>query len=135
MPYKILEHTADVRMFVEADSLEKLFSDAVYGMMDILKPRVGDKKKKVQRTIVLEAVDTTALLVDFLSEVLLCAHVHKEMYDEVIFESLSPHSLEATLRGLAASSFDEDIKAVTYHEAEVKETKDGNWETMIIFDI
>lgn len=135
MSYKILEHTADVRMLVQADSLEKLFSDAVYGMMEILKPRVEDKKKKTQRTIVLEAVDTTALLVDFLNEVLLSVHIHKEMYDEVIFETLSLHSLEATLRGFTASYFDEDIKAVTYHEAEVKETKDGNWETMIIFDI
>jgi len=29
----------------------------------------------------------------------------------------------------------EDIKAVTYHEAEVKKKKDGIWETMLIFDI
>jgi SHS2 domain-containing protein len=135
MSYKILEHTADVRMFVEADSLEKLFSDAVYGMIEILKPRVDDKRKKIQRTIALEAVDTTALLVDFLNEVLLSVHIHKEMYDDVIFKNFSLHALEATLHGFTASYFDEDIKAVTYHEAEVKQTKDGNWKTMIIFDI
>ncbi|MGE5443248.1 MAG: archease [Ignavibacteriales bacterium] len=57
------------------------------------------------------------------------------MYNEVTFKTLSPHSLEAILRGFTASSFDEDIKAVTYHEAEVKETEDGKWETMIVFDI
>jgi SHS2 domain-containing protein len=135
MPYKILEHTADVRMFVEADSLEKLFSDAVYGMIEILKPRVEDKKKKIERTIIVEAVDTTALLIDFLNEVLLSVHLNKEMYDEVIFKNFSLHSLEATLHGFTASSLDEDIKAVTYHEAEVKKTEGGNWETMIIFDI
>ncbi len=39
------------------------------------------------------------------------------------------------LRGFAVSSLDEDIKAVTYHEAEVKETEDRKWETMIVLDI
>jgi SHS2 domain-containing protein len=135
MAYRILEHTADIRMFVQADSLEGLFSDALYGMMEILKPRADDRKQMTQRTIALEAVDVTALLIDFLNEVLLSVHIHKEMYDEVVFKTLSMNSLEATLRGFTVSSFGEDIKAVTYHEAEVRETKDGGWETMIIFDV
>jgi len=135
MTYKILEHTADVRMIVQADSLEKLFSEAVFGMMKIIEPKADNKKEVIQRTIVLEAVDATALLIDFLNEVLLATHIHKEVYNEVIFKRLSERSLEATLRGVIASSLGEDIKAVTYHEADVKKKKDGTWETMLIFDI
>jgi len=135
MTYKILEHTADVRMIVQADSLEKLFSEAVLGMMKIIEPKVDNKKEVIQRTIALEAVDATALLIDFLNEVLLATYIHKEVYNEVIFKRLSERSLEATLCGVIASSLGEDIKAVTYHEAEVKKKKDGIWETMLIFDI
>lgn len=135
MTYKILEHTADVRIIVQADSLEKLFSEAVYGMMKIIEPKVDNKKEVIQRTIALEAVDATALLIDFLNEVLLATYIHKEVYNEVIFKSLSERSLEAKLSGFIAKSLGEDIKAVTYHEAEVKKKKDGIWETMLIFDI
>jgi SHS2 domain-containing protein len=135
MTYQILEHTADVRIFVQGDSLENLFSDAVYGMMEILKPQLDNQKQVIRRDIAVEAVDTTSLLIDFLNEVLLSVHIHKEMYNEVIFKTLSPCSLAGMLCGFTASSFDEDIKAVTYHEAEVKEAEDGKWETMIVFDI
>lgn len=135
MTYKMLEHTADVRIFVQGDSLEELFLDAVYGMMEILKPKFDNQKQGTQRAITLEAADITALLIDFLNEVLLASQINKEAYDEVIFKILSLRSLEAILRGVAVSSFDEDIKAVTYHEAEIRRTEDGKWETMIIFDI
>ena len=135
MTYKILEHTADVRMIVQADSLERLFSEAVFGMMKIIEPKADNNKEVIQRTIALEAVDATALLIDFLNEVLLETHLHKEVYNEVIFKSLSEHSLEAKLSGFIAKSLGEDIKAVTYHKADVKKKKDGTWETMLIFDI
>ena len=133
--YEILEHTADVRMLVQGDSLEDLFSEALYGMMEILEPKVDDQKKGIERVIAIEATDTTTLLIDFLNEVLLSTQIHKEAYNKMIFKELSQHSLEAILSGIAVQSFGEDIKAVTYHEAEVKRTEDGTWETMIVFDI
>lgn len=133
--YEILEHTADVRMLVQGDSLEDLFSEALYGMMEILEPKVDDQKKVIERVIAIEATDTTTLLIDFLNEVLLSTQIHKEAYNKMIFKELSQHSLEAILSGIAVQSFGEDIKAVTYHEAEVKRTEDGTWETMIVFDI
>ena len=136
MTYKLLEHTADIRMVVQGDSLESLFSEAVYGMMKILEPETDEQKGQfTERVITIEATDTTALLIDFLNEVLLSANLHKETYNEINFKSLSQHSLEAILHGVAVRSFGDDIKAVTYHEAEVKRNEDGTWETMIIFDI
>jgi SHS2 domain-containing protein len=104
-------------------------------MMKIIEPKVDNKKEVIQRNIALEAVDATALLIDFLNEVLLASHIHKEVYNEVIFKRLSERSLEARLSGFIAKSLGEDIKAVTYHEADVKKKKDGTWETMLIFDI
>ncbi len=135
MSYKILEHTADIRMLVQGGSLKELFSDAVLGMMKILKSDIDNRGKEVQRTISVEAMDTTALLIDFLSEVLLAVQINKEIYNKVNFKNFSEQSLKAVLIGKAAQSLNEDIKAVTYHEAEIKKNEDGIWETKIVFDV
>ena len=37
--------------------------------------------------------------------------------------------------GFDIEEFDDDIKAVTYHEAEVRKNGKGNLETYMIFDI
>lgn len=57
MTYEILEHTADVRMLVQGDSLQNLFSEAVYGMMEILKPIIDNRKQVIRSDIAVEAVD------------------------------------------------------------------------------
>ena len=135
MPYKILEHTADVRVLVQSNSLEELFSDALLAMMEVLKPSVAVEKKEAERTIAVKSTDQTALLIDFLNEVLLAAYEYREAYDRVIFKSLKENSLEAELYGRAVESFGEDIKAVTYNEAEVKQSETGQWQTNLVFDI
>lgn len=135
MPYKIKEHIADIRIAVGGRNLEQLFTDAFLGMMYIMKPSQKFAPEKVERDIVLESLDTTALLVDFLNEVLSLASANKEFYTHIIFYKIQPTSLRARLFGISAESFHREIKAVTYHEAEVKQTKDGAWETTLIFDI
>lgn len=139
MPYEILKHTADVRLRVEGETLERLFSDALEGMMEIIKksqvPIPNDQSPKVKRAVSVQAGDKTALLVDFLNEVLSLSQINKEVYPAVTFDELSETSLKGGLEGVEVGEFDEDIKAVTYHEAEIKKNPAGNWETILIFDI
>jgi len=135
MTYKILEHTADVRLLVEARTLEELFREALGGMMEVLKPEKKEGGPETMRRIEIEAASRTALLVDFLNEALWLAHTHREALAEVAFEAISETRLRATLRGFAAAAFGEDIKAVTYHEAEIRTNEAGNLETKLVFDI
>jgi SHS2 domain-containing protein len=135
MAYTVLEHTADVRLLVEGRTLAELFAEALRGMMEVLK---AEKRKGVAETlrrIRLEAPSRTPLLVDFLNEALCLAHTHRESYTDVAIEAISETRVEARLRGCAAESFGEDIKAVTHHEAEIRENAAGNLETMLVFDI
>jgi SHS2 domain-containing protein len=122
-------------MRVWGAALEPLFLDGAKGMMSVLKHEVKSQKAKVKRGIELQSSDKTALLVDFLNEVLSLAQTNKEIYPEVVLKKLSETEVEAELKGMPVESFDEDIKAVTYHEAEVKQNKRGEWETMLVFDI
>jgi SHS2 domain-containing protein len=135
MPYEIVAHTADLRLKVRGRNLEELFRDALLGMMSVLKE---DKEKlisNVQHDLSLEAADSTALLVDFLNAALSRAQIHKEVYTDVVFRHLTAYALEAELIGAKVSEFDEDIKAVTYHEAGVRRNEQGELETMLVFDI
>lgn len=131
--FAIEQHTADIRVRVEAGSPGDLFREALAALMHVLGPVVVSRER-VAREIAVDAPDLTALLVDFLNEALGLALVHRETYDSVRFEVLGETSLRGTLEGTPAS-FSEEVKAVTYHEAEVVRRPDGTCSTTLVFDI
>ena len=134
--YEILQHTADVRLRVTASSLQELFADALRGLMAVMHGApvpVGAHSVRPE-TIELDSVDLTALLVDFLNEALVRAVVSRRAFTGASFASLGETHLSATLTSVPAASFDEEVKAVTYHEAEVRRSGEG-WTTMLVLDI
>ncbi|HEX2896944.1 MAG TPA: archease [candidate division Zixibacteria bacterium] len=134
---KVLPHTADVRLLVEGSTSEELFEAAMEGMAGLIKDSLYELKKgkPVNDSIEVESPDRTALLIDFLSSVLTTTHQKNAVFTKVNFEKLNDKSLTATISGFETDGFDDDIKAVTYHEAEIKKNKNGNLETIIVFDI
>lgn len=133
--FELAQHIADVRLLVRAASPEDLFRDAVLGLFAVMRGEAEADARPVQRVItVADSADRTALLVDFLNDVLHRAHVARERFDGVTFTRFEEVSLQATLTGIAPASFDEDVKAVTYHEADVVE-REGVWQTTLVFDI
>lgn len=135
MSYYFLEHTADIRMGVDGKTLEDLFRDALLGMVKAMKPDIKSGEKEVKRTIVVDAQDATALLIDFLNEALVWMHTEREVFTDVKFQMLEDRSLKAELTGFVTESFGEDIKAVTYYEADIKKNNQGVWSTNIVFDV
>jgi SHS2 domain-containing protein len=69
---EILPHAADVKIKIEADSLEALFQAGLKSMSCLLKEDINEKENDlpVACMVELHAGDTTALLIDFPSEVL-----------------------------------------------------------------
>jgi len=133
MEYSFREHTADVRMDVKSKSFPALFRQALLAMFEFLRPI--ELPKRVLRNVDVRSPDASALLVDFLNEALSLAQTHKETYTSVQFNTLQPKVLRAKLLGHRISSFGEDIKAVTYHEAKVECDSSGIWHAHVIFDI
>ena len=132
--FELIQHTADVRLLVTADSAEDLFRDAVQGMYAVMRGEV-DGGEPVQRVITVdESPNRTTLLIDFLNEVLNRAQIARELFDEIHFTRFEETSLTAELRGRKPAEFEEDVKAVTYHEADVREQQ-GVWVTMLVFDL
>jgi SHS2 domain-containing protein len=135
MSYKILEHTADARIYVDGKDLAELFESAVAGMMEIFKPKEVDEEKSSERILFIESDNPTFLLIDFLNEVLLLVNKYKETYSIKEFKKINDNSLEAVLSGNKAGYFGRDIKAATYHEADIRKNDKGLLETNIVFDI
>jgi SHS2 domain-containing protein len=136
--FKILSHTADIRLYVTASESEELFESALRGMANLQKGDFCEQQDQsfvIQDSIQLNAIDRTSLLIDFLSKVLTLSQINRVIYCKVNFLKLSDTELTATIEGNKVNFFDEDIKAVTYHEAELIENKDRQLETVIIFDI
>lgn len=138
--FKQIHHTADKGFRVRAESLEDLFKTSVKGMAALFREDLYDADPPeggwaYSRNILVEAGDLTGLLVDFLSEILTLSHIHRVLIMESEIQVLDKTKIEAGIYGIEVDYFDEDIKAVTYHQANIRETKDGRYETVVVFDI
>ncbi len=132
MSYQIEPHTADVRLKVEAESYPRLIEESFHGLMALLDGKSAGQEKI--REVSVEGKNKTILLIDFLNEVLALAQINKEHYVEIAIKTLTDERIEANLKGFPVSRFETDVKAVTYHEAEVKE-EDGRWSVSLVLDV
>lgn len=137
--HQILSHTADVRVKAEGSTLEELFCAALEGMAEIQNAQrirqLAEKSEKLTKEIKIASTDTTVLLVDFLSEALAQSHIEKAVFQEARFEKLTDNELSCEISGERVDGFGEDIKAVTYHGAQIIKNDAGNYEVTILFDI
>lgn len=143
--FEIIEHTADLKIRVFGKTLEELFINALKGMFQSIHPIAPICKFQNDRlvcpilaqehTIAIKSVDKESLLVDFLSEALYLSDIHNEAYLDATIINLNEHQLQAKIFGIAIKGFEVvEIKAVTYHDLEIKE-HNGIWQTDIVFDI
>ncbi len=134
--FEILPHTADVRLKVTGDSLEELFTAALEGMNKIIKNDCGNRSHaEYIEKIKIDSADESMLIIDFLSEVLTLSHKNKVIYCVKTFNKLESNELEIIIEGNKVDGFDEDIKAVTYTEAEIIKNNLNEYEIIIVFDI
>jgi len=131
--YETLEHKADLKIRAFGRTKEELFLNMLKGMMEGLRPE-GIKKGK-KRKVKISSPDFSALLVDFLSEVLYLSQVNKEIYKDIRFRKLTAKELEGELISQEFERIGLDIKGVTYHSLDIRQRKDGTWEATVLFDI
>jgi len=132
---KIESHVADIRIRLKAASLEHLFSEGMRSLYKVLKPSGKKEKTHVKQSFKLIGDDNTILLIDFMNEVLSYSLIYKYVYEEISKFKNTEDGLFIDLKGYKVKTFVKDVKAVTFHEAEILETETGIFETSIILDI
>ena len=135
--FVILPHTSELRLKVFGDTRQELFTAAVEGMNSVIKEEFSPDKSLMNYRDVIEvsSKDISMLLIDFLSELLTLSHQYKAVFHDVMFQEFTETKIIAHVEGDGVDGFDEDIKAVTYTEANIIKNRQGQYETMIVFDI
>lgn len=135
MGVEFLEHTADVRFRVTSSSIEGLFNESAEALMNVLKPKEIKGACEGERRVVLSSIDQTALLIDFLNEILSLSQLHGEVFRDFSVTKMTDKEVTVLMKTCAVTEFGEVVKAVTYHGADIKQNDKGVWEVEVILDV
>lgn len=133
--YRSLSHTADCKIQIWGKTLKQLCESGLEGMNSVMNPLFDTPRQEVVVQVTCQGKDTTDLLIDFLSQVLTLEHIKKAVFTKIVYFLVTDFLLEASLFGHTVSAFGKEVKAVTYHEAEVVFDKNGQLSTVLVFDI
>jgi len=143
MPYEFVEDvaTADIAFRARGADLNELFTAAADATMNVMIADLDTIERRVQRMVLDSADAEDLLLVEFLQEVIYFKDAQRLLLrpEAVSVQRLGERvRVSARLTGepLDPKKHEQqvDVKAVTYHRLEVKQT-DRGWEAFVILDI
>jgi SHS2 domain-containing protein len=135
--YRFIDHTADFRLEIFGVDEKDLFVQAAMALTDLITdPKTLHNRRR--QTIKVSGDDWSDLMVGWLRELLYLWSGEEQLVSRVSLQSLEPTHLKAVV---TTDAFDADrhpirneIKAVTYHQIEVRPWQDG-WRARVVFDI
>jgi len=135
--YELIDHTADMGIRVWGENQKVLFVNAGQAMFDLITDKKMVEAKNTEQVKV-TGNDIIDLLINWLRELLFLWTGKERLVHSVYIESLSDTEI---IGRVMVEPFDsnrhvirQELKAVTYHQAEVKPVSDG-WVAEVIFDV
>ena len=132
--HRWVDHTAEVQLQVEADSLAGLLAEAGRALGALLLRGHEAEPSGEARTIEVSSVDREALLVDWLNEIVFLAEVERWVAVDFDVSEASETHLKASARGVAVDEPPALVKAATFHGLAVEE-REGGLQAEVIFDV
>jgi len=135
--YKTFAHTADLGVRVFGQTCEEIFANAAYALFDLLTD-LDRVKENLSYPLRVEAADQEDLLIRWLGELLFLCESRGYLFKRFSIAHLDQNSIQAVAYGEKFDpnrhEFKTEIKAVTYHQVEIKK---GNkkWVGRVIFDL
>jgi SHS2 domain-containing protein len=146
--YRAINHTSELAFIVYGKTKKQLFVNAFLLVNKIITPKKEftqpqlKTQKQIKKIIKISSPNNNTLLVDFLNQVLSQSQIKKSFYKKIKWRKFIPLNnknklaqLEAEIIGFPINKFQQDIKAITYHDVQIKKNKNDYWYTKIIFDI
>jgi SHS2 domain-containing protein len=135
------EHTADMGVRGFGSTLEEAFEAVALGLFDVMVD-VGKVEPRECREVEVEEEDLEALLYSFLEELLVLYDMEGIVFGDVkvrIEKTDNGYRLRARACGeplnLKKHNPKEEVKAITYHEMEIKRLPDGRWRAQFVPDL
>jgi SHS2 domain-containing protein len=136
-PYRFLDHTADLRIEVEADTLPGLFVEGAVALFDIT-AGIESVTSKEFREVRASGDNVNELFVDWLRELLYCFTGEGMLLSRFEILHLSKTEICARCGGEpfigTRHEVKCEIKAVTYHGLAISQSR-GKFCTSVVFDI
>jgi SHS2 domain-containing protein len=135
--YRLINHTADLGIQVFGSDSQSLFTNAALALFDVI-TETDVLKGRDSCNITASGEDWSDLMINWLREILYLWNGREMLVKSVQILSLSENKISAKIYfdiympGLHIIKT--EIKAVTYHQIQVKSSPSG-WEAQIIFDI
>ena len=130
--YREIEHTADWELHVWAPDLTSLLKIAAQGMYVLSHTELAVEPRET-REFEVPYTDRESLLVDFLSELLFFGEDEALAFDAYQLD-FDGSCLKVRASGAPIREQAKEIKAVTYHRLQIRET-DRGLEVNIVFDV
>jgi len=134
--FREVEHTADCALELNATTLELLFADAVYGLMNIL---FGEETENsiashTHITFSADGVDRETRLVSLLTEILYYTTRHGCRVRMCTIR-FSNEDVYADCIILTNTVVVKEIKAVTFHKLAIIKSKTNHYTCCVVFDV
>lgn len=130
MPYRWVDHTAEVQLELEAESEEELLADAVAAFAELVDEPRGEP---AAHAVKVEGSDRAALLVELLSELVYLVETEDFAPERIAELELRERSLTARVEGRRGNP-SHVVKAVTWHGLRF-ERSGGGWLGTVVFDV
>ncbi|MBW1998829.1 MAG: archease [Deltaproteobacteria bacterium] len=135
--YTVLDHTADLGIEVHGSDLQDLFRNAALALMDLM-IKDESKDRAMPKEISVSGQDLPDLMVRWLGEILYLFEGEGLVVKDITIAHMDSFNVNALLY---VTPFDPnsheilcEIKAVTYHQIQVRDLGD-RCEARIIFDL
>ena len=139
--FEFLEHVSDAYIAAYGKTLEEAFQNAAEAMFQTM-IETETVAPKLEEKVTAEGRDREALLYNWLETLLLKFDMEGKVYSKFKIEKIEKRdgefALKATIRGEPYDANKHrpkvEVKAVTYHQMEIKEQKRG-YELKFILDL
>ena len=132
--HAFLEHTGEVYLRVQAGSLPELLAEAGRVLAGLLLRAAPGDAVGGWAEIEVQSTDRTALLVDWLNELIYQAESGLQIPTEFDLQQAGDSGVRGRIRGVPVSESPALVKAATLHRARV-EAIEGGFEGDVILDV
>jgi len=137
LPFRILEHTADIGFEAFGATVEEVFSNSARALVSLIVDPLSIVPCDAT-TIHVESSGAENLLVNWLSEILYFFDAEGRVFRDFDVQLIDGKSLTAVARGerfdRARHQVNVQVKAITYHQLVLEQTQEG-WHSRVYVDI
>lgn len=129
--YRWVEHTSEFELSIEARDLERVFSEALAALAELLGDAEGGQAST--HRVSAAARDLPGLLVEWLNELVYLAETEGLVPERVERIEVANNAVEAVVAGRLGEP-PSLVKGVTYHRLELRRD-DGVWHARVVLDV